>query len=136
MALVNLNCNDRLEHLLAELITERQNRLIAGPAKNAELKYPNASLETLGCEARGISRDMIVNLASMGFVSAAANLLITGATGAGKTYLSCVPGAEACKQTLRTCCIRMPGMPGHFKTTRIISGSRPGIGKGLGITRF
>ena len=33
---------------------------------------------------------MIVNLASMGFVSAATNLIITGATGAGKTYLSCV----------------------------------------------
>ena len=115
VSLVDLNYNDRLEHLLAELITERQNRLIARLTKNAELKYPNASLETLDCEARGISRDVIVNLASMGFVSAAANLIITGATGAGKTYLSCVLGVEACKQTLRTCYIRMPDMLGHFQ---------------------
>lgn len=88
ISLVNLNYNDRLEHLLADLITERQNRLIARLTKNAELKYPNASLETLDCEARGIRRDMIVNLSSMGFVSTATNLIITGATGAGKTYLS------------------------------------------------
>ena len=114
VSLVDLNYNDRLEHLLTELITERQNRLIGRLTKNAELKYPNASLETLDCEARGINRDTIVNLASMGFVSAATNLIITGATGAGKTYLSCV-GVEACKQTLRTCYIRMPDMLGHFQ---------------------
>ena len=83
VSLIHLNYNDRLEHLLTELITEKQNRLIARLTKNAELKYPNASLETLDCEARGINRDMIVNLASMGFVSAATNLIITGATGAG-----------------------------------------------------
>lgn len=115
VSLVNLNYNDRLEHLLTELITERQNRLIARLTKNAELKYPNANLKTLDCEARGINKDMIVNLASMGFVSAATNLIITGATGAGKTYLSCVLGVEACKQTLRTCYIRMPDMLGHFQ---------------------
>lgn len=115
ISLVDLNYNDRLEHLLAELITERQNRLTARLTKNAELKYPNAGLETLDCEARGISRDVIVNLASMGFVSAATNLIITGATGAGKTYLSCVLGVEACKRTLRTCYIRMPDMLGHFQ---------------------
>lgn len=115
VSLVNLNYNDRLEHLLTELITERQNHLIARLTKNAELKYPNANLETLDCEARGINKDMIVNLASMGFVSAATNLIITGATGAGKTYLSCVLEVEACKQTLRTCYIRMPDMLGHFQ---------------------
>lgn len=59
VSLVDLDYNDRLEHLLAELITERQNRLVARLTKNAELKYPNASLETLDCEARGISRDVI-----------------------------------------------------------------------------
>lgn len=58
---------------------------------------------------------MIVNLASMGFVSAATNLILAGATGAGKTYLSCVLGVEAYKQTLRTCYIRMPDMLGHFQ---------------------
>ena len=85
VSLVDLNHNDRLEHLLTELITERQNRLIGRLTKNAELKYPNASLETLDCEAGGINRDTIVNPASMGFVSAATNLIITGATGAGKS---------------------------------------------------
>ena len=38
VSLVNLNYNDRLEHLLTELITERQNRLAAGLTKNTGLK--------------------------------------------------------------------------------------------------
>ncbi len=113
--LVNLNYNGRLGHPLTELIAERQNRLIARLTKDAGLKYPNANLETLDCEARGINKVIIANLASMGFVSAATNLIITGAAGAGKAYLSCVLGVEACKQALRTCYIRMPDMLGHFQ---------------------
>lgn len=113
--LVELNDNDRLEHLLAKLIIERQNRLIARLTKNAQRKYPHASLETLDCEAKGISRDVIVHRASLSFVSAATNRMMAGATGAGKTYLSCVLGVEACKQTLRTFSIRMPDRLGHFQ---------------------
>lgn len=54
ISFVDLNYNGRLEHLLSALITERQNRLIARLTKNADLKYPNASLETLDCNARDI----------------------------------------------------------------------------------
>lgn len=71
VSLEDLAHKDRFEHLLTEPITERQNRLIAKLTKNAELKYSNASLETLDWEARGINKDMIVNLASMGRGSAA-----------------------------------------------------------------
>ena len=51
VSLANLNYSDRLEHLLTELITERQNRLAAGLTKNAGLKYPDADPETPDCEA-------------------------------------------------------------------------------------
>ena len=54
ISFVDLNYNGRLEHLLSALITERQNRLIARLTKNADLKHPNASLETLDCNARDI----------------------------------------------------------------------------------
>ncbi|MEZ3434223.1 MAG: ATP-binding protein [Lachnospiraceae bacterium] len=56
VSLVDLNYNDRLEHLLTELIAERQNRLIGRLTKNAELKYQNASLETLDREAFKITK--------------------------------------------------------------------------------
>ena len=51
MSLVALNYNDTLALLLAGLITERQNRLIAKLTQYADLKDPNASLGTLDWEA-------------------------------------------------------------------------------------
>ncbi len=136
VSLVDLNHNDRLEHLLTELITERQNRLIGRLTKNAELKYPNASLETLDCEARGINRDTIVNLASMGFVSAATNLIITGRQVLGRhichVYLEWRRVNRLCGPVISECLICW----GIFKITKIISESRSGIEKDLEITRF
>ena len=69
LSLSSLNYNERLEHLLEDLITERQNRLIARLTKNAELKYPNASIDMLDCEARGMHKETITNICSMGFRS-------------------------------------------------------------------
>lgn len=116
LSLCGLTYEDRLNHLLCELVASRHNKLISKLIANADLKYPNASLATIDCEARGISRDKIASLASMGFVGAATNLIITGPTGAGKTYLACMLGVESCKQTFRTYYIRMPDMLAHFKT--------------------
>ena len=47
VSLVDLNYNDRLENLLTELITERQNRLIARLIKNSELSIPMQVLKHL-----------------------------------------------------------------------------------------
>jgi len=51
----------------------------------------------------------------MGFVANATNLVITGPTGAGKTYLACALGVEACRQTYRVLYIRMPDLMRNFE---------------------
>ena len=99
--LVDMSYDERLELLLSTLVQERENRLINRLIKNAYFKYPSASLESLDYDSRQIKKSTIINLASMGFIGNATNLIITGPTGAGKTYLSCALGIEACKQTYR-----------------------------------
>ena len=115
-SLTGLSCNERIDALLSEVITLRRNELIQKLIRNANIKYPQASLESLDCEARDMDKNKIINLASMGFVSAATNLIITGPTGSGKTYLASVLGIEACRMTLRTCYVRMPDMLSHIQT--------------------
>ena len=44
-----------------------------------------------------------------------AYLVITGPTGAGKTYLACALGVEACRQTYRVLYIRMPDLMRNFE---------------------
>lgn len=118
IALADLSFDARLEQLLEEWICERENKLINRLIKAASFKYPMASIESLDFNARQVKKNTIINLAAMGFVTTATNLIITGPTGAGKTYLSCALGIEACKKTYRVFYIRMPDLMRNFEDRR------------------
>ena len=118
ITLSDLSFNDRLEHLLEELITERENKLINRLIKTANFKYPMASIESLDYDSRQIKKETLINLAAMSFINTATNLIISGPTGAGKTYLACALGVEACKKTYRVLYIRMPDLMRNFETRR------------------
>lgn len=116
--LSELSYDEHLEYLLETLVLERENRLINRLIKAANFKYPMASIESLDFESRQIKKSTLINLAAMGFVKNATNLIITGPTGAGKTYLACALGIEACKQTYRVCYVRMPDLMRNFENHR------------------
>lgn len=116
--LSELSYDEHLEYLLETLVLERENRLINRLIKAANFKYPMASIESLDFESRQIKKSTLINLATMGFVKNATNLIITGPTGAGKTYLACALGIEACKQTYRVCYVRMPDLMRNFENHR------------------
>lgn len=112
------NFEDRLNQILAILIQDRENSHIKRLIKNAYLKYPEASVDTLDCEARQIDRNAFLHIAKMGFVESATNIIVTGASGAGKTYLACSLGVEACKKGFRTYYIRMTDLLRNFENLR------------------
>lgn len=64
--------------------------------KLSNLRY-DAVLEQVQCSsARNITRDQILALADCAFLERAENILITGPTGCGKSYLACAFGRQAC----------------------------------------
>jgi DNA replication protein DnaC len=52
--------------------------------------------------ARNITRDQVLSLADCSFITRAENILITGATGCGKSYLACAIGRQACMLGYKT----------------------------------
>lgn len=64
--------------------------------KQSKLRY-NAVLEQVYCNpSRNITSDQLMKLADGMFIERAENVLITGATGCGKSYLACALGRQAC----------------------------------------
>lgn len=62
----------------------------------SKLRY-NAVLENIHCsEARNFTKDQLLYFMDGSFIERAENVLITGATGCGKSYLACALGRQAC----------------------------------------
>jgi len=70
--------------------------------KLSNLRY-DAVLEQVQCSPqRNLTRDQILSLADCSFLQRAENILITGPTGCGKSYLACAFGRQACTQGYKT----------------------------------
>lgn len=104
----NLPFEDRLALIVDMECLERESRQLATRLKNAKLRQ-NAVLEDLDTRpGRGIDRALLGSLATCYWVKKHHNLLITGATGAGKTWLSCAISHTACRQGITAVYHRLP----------------------------
>lgn len=88
------------DEMVAQLIEaewdDRQNRNVERRLTNARFRY-KASVEDLYYHAeRNLDRNHIRRLADCAFVNRQENLLITGSTGIGKSYIASAIGHQAC----------------------------------------
>ena len=92
----SLTLSEGLELLLQAEELERDNRRFTRLETNAGFRY-NATLEELKLDkSRGLDDMVITNLATGEFISKGEAVLITGATGCGKSYLGSALGHQAC----------------------------------------
>lgn len=86
----------------------RENKRLERLLKDARVPR-GTSLEDLACEAgRGIDRSTVRALASCQWVHAKQNVIVVGATGAGKSFLGGGLAQAACRNGFRALCIRTP----------------------------
>jgi DNA replication protein DnaC len=76
--------------------------------KQAKLKL-NACVEDIDYKTpRGIDQSVMMRLISCDWIKHHQNIIITGPTGAGKTYMACALANKACREGYRSFYIRSP----------------------------
>jgi DNA replication protein DnaC len=75
---------------------DRYNRKIARSIKNAKFHYQASIEKMIYDEARNIDKNHLMRLAQSDYIEKCENLLITGSTGVGKSYIATALGYQAC----------------------------------------
>jgi DNA replication protein DnaC len=104
-----LGFDDRLGILVDAEWQDRQNKRLTRLLKEAKLRIAGACLEDVEfAKERQLDRAVIRQLGTGKWIEAHHNVVITGATGVGKTYLACAFAQHACRRGHRTLYRRAP----------------------------
>jgi len=94
--------------LLEYETTLRRQKRFETRAKAARLRH-SASVEDVDYHSpRGLDRALFLKLAACDWINERRNLLITGASGLGKSWLACALGQKACRQDISVLYYRVP----------------------------
>lgn len=106
----SLSFEERVGMMIDEEYSAREQRKLTRRLTWAKLRH-QASLEDVDWQAaRGLDRQVVLALGRCGWVRDRQNLLITGPTGVGKSWLACAFAEQACRQGYSVYYIRAPRM--------------------------
>ena len=105
----SLSFEERFGLLIDAEWARRKNNRLARLIKKADLHFPQACIEDIEYHAdRKLDKQLITRLSTCNYIGDRRNIIILGASGAGKTYISCAFGIAACRNFYSTKCIRLP----------------------------
>ncbi len=103
-----LTFEERLGLLVDREFTEREDRRLTNRLRRAKLKH-TACIEDIDYRhPRGLDKSLIRSLATCQWVREHLNILITGPTGVGKTWLACALTQKACREGYTALYLRLP----------------------------
>lgn len=114
--MTSLSFEERLTLLIDREMNWRNDKRLERLLKNAHLRYAQATIEDLDTRAgRGIDRRSIMSLALGDWIESGHSVLITGPTGAGKSWLACALAQYACRRGHSAYYQRVPRLSEELK---------------------
>ena len=114
----SLSFEERFGLLVDREAEARDSRRLALRLKAAKLRQ-EATVEDIDFRTpRGLDRSVIMSLAQAGWVAAKHNLLVTGPTGAGKSFVSCALAHAAIRRGHTALYVRMPRLLAELALSR------------------
>lgn len=104
----SLSFDERFGLLVDSEWTIRQNKRLANLVKKAGMKYNCALEEFIYTPERSVNKQTIMQLSTCSWIQDNLNVLITGPTGSGKTFLGCALGNAACRNNFKVLFTRVP----------------------------
>ena len=128
----DLSFEERFAFLVDHHWTWKENRRLQTLLRNAKLK-DNACIEDIDYKTpRKIDKSTILSLSGCDWIKHGQNIIITGPTGVGKTYLSCALANQACRKGYSSIYKRAPRLFEEIAVAKA-DGSYPKLRSGIGV---
>lgn len=115
----DISFEDRLTLMIDHEETVRTNRALKRRLQVAKLRFSDAAVEDVDFRhKRRLNRSSFLSLARCEWISSGYNVLITGKTGLGKSWLACALGQRACREGYSVRYLRLPKLFEMMKAAR------------------
>jgi len=114
-----LSFSDRFGFLVDHEWDTRRNNRLKRLIHKADFPISGACMQDIEYRAdRKLNKDQLLHLSTCSYITEKRNVIILGATGAGKTYLSCALGMAACRHFFSVKYIRLPDLLDELSVAR------------------
>lgn len=115
----DMSFEERFGLLVDSEWTARKNNRLAKLIRTADYALPDACVENIEYHAdRNLDKALITRLSSCNYIDECHNIIILGATGSGKTYLSNAFGMTASRQFYTVKYVRIPDLLAELAIAR------------------
>jgi DNA replication protein DnaC len=115
----DLDFEDRLTLMIDHEDAVRANRSLQRRLAIAKLRFPDAAIEGVDFRhKRCLNRTSFLALTRCDWVASGYNLILTGKTGLGKSWLACALGQQACREGFSVRYLRVPKLMDMMKAAR------------------